>query len=186
MKRAITIGVICGAILGLADLTLGSGWPQPPPPRQNMTVPFRAGDATTFNPNDIDVTLPDGFVVERGAVVIKTWKITNAGTVYWQDRFLLRSDAPTQGFASELYTPIPNTAPQEPVEMSVQIVAPTITGQNKTTWKMVELLYWNGRRWVRISHRQYLALKNQNKLPLLVPYYNFPQKSGVYALGNVN
>ncbi len=81
-----------------------------------------------------DVTIPDSTPVYAGHPFRKTWRVRNAGTTTWKPGYQLAyfNDNRMSGPAS---VPLPPAAPGEEVEVSVDLVAPTTTGKQRSTWK---------------------------------------------------
>lgn len=97
-----------------------------------------------------DVTVPDGMLVLQGQRFTKTWEIHNTGKVPWVGRFLQCMDddlvvysrlgeqlnlAPNLQPAVQRIA-IPDTAPGQAVELSVDFVAPMAPGAMLSYWKM--------------------------------------------------
>lgn len=89
-----------------------------------------------------DVTLPDGSLVASGETVDKVWRISNAGSVDWVGRSMVRitpKDAAGAECQTPLEVPVPNTAPGEVAEVTVPV---TMYGDPggvcRVEWKMVD------------------------------------------------
>lgn len=87
-----------------------------------------------------DVQFLDGELVEPGEQIIKTWRLRNSGVIFWHDRRLTRvgpADSDSLPRSPES-VPIPETAPGEEVDITVEMIAPQRPGTYKTTWKMTD------------------------------------------------
>ncbi|MGP3965148.1 NBR1-Ig-like domain-containing protein [Nonomuraea sp. 3N208] len=83
-----------------------------------------------------DVTHPDGTVVRKGAEFTKVWRIRNAGTVPWTNRYLTRlNDTPCKAPKRVAIRPV---RPGESVEISVRVRAAASPGRCKIYWKMTD------------------------------------------------
>ncbi|WP_170201364.1 BTAD domain-containing putative transcriptional regulator [Actinocorallia herbida] len=121
-----------------AFLLAGIGWfstrgPESPAPGARP-VP---GDRSRF---DADVTMPGGTSVRVGERFVKTWRLTNVGTVAWRDRFLARQESAeaSGGCPSELTTRVPDTGPGQTVDVSVAVTASDTPGRCEVQWRMVD------------------------------------------------
>ncbi len=141
---------ICLAGLLLTSCAISISTPTPPnptphfvtatlPPTQtpfqrpttpSPTVPpTNAGGSASCKDKAIliqDVTIADGTNVPRGSKFTKTWQFKNTGTCTWTGYTIAfvsgdRLDAPDT-------SPVPQTASQKPVNVSVDLVAPTSDG----------------------------------------------------------
>lgn len=81
-----------------------------------------------------DVTVADHTSIFVGQPFRKTWRIRNAGTSTWGSGYTLAyfGDQQMSGPAS---VPLPAAKPGEDVEVSVDLVAPSVTGISRSTWK---------------------------------------------------
>ncbi len=84
-----------------------------------------------------DVTIEDGTELSPGETFTKTWRVKNIGTCTWNDGYdiVFGSGDSMSGAAS---TPITSgtVAPNETVDMSVNLVAPDEPGEYKGTWQL--------------------------------------------------
>lgn len=89
---------------------------------------------------DADVTYPDGSEVKVGERFVKTWKITNTGSVPWRDRRLARQPLQpgADGCDSPTSIPLPDTDPGQPALISVSVEARSEPGSCKVYWKMID------------------------------------------------
>lgn len=84
---------------------------------------------------EADVTVPDGSRFDPGEAFTKTWRIKNAGTCKWTQDFALifvTGDA-MSGDAVSLTREV---APGQSVEISVDLVAPSIPGSYRGNWML--------------------------------------------------
>ena len=73
-----------------------------------------------------DVTIPDNTQVKAGEKFIKTWELQNTGKCSWTDYTLVFSEGDQMN--APLSAPIPDTAPNEKVQASVELTAPATNG----------------------------------------------------------
>ncbi len=110
-----------------------SGGPQQAPSPERP-IP---GDSSRL---DADVTYPDGSEVKVGERFVKTWKITNTGSVPWRARRLAREPLQpgADGCGSPTSTALPDTDPGQPAVISVSVEARSTPGRCKVYWKMLD------------------------------------------------
>ncbi|MGJ6960263.1 BTAD domain-containing putative transcriptional regulator [Streptosporangium sp. G11] len=89
---------------------------------------------------DADVTYPDGSEVKVGERFVKTWKITNTGSVPWRGRRLARQPLQpgADGCDSPTSIPLRDTDPGQPVLINVSVEARSTPGRCKVYWKMID------------------------------------------------
>jgi hypothetical protein len=97
-------------------------------------------DKYSWDPETVDVNIPDNTPVAPGQDFIKTWKIKNIGTCTWGAGYKLvfsysssPNDDALNGVAQPLTAAI---APQQEVEVSVQFTAPDLPGTYFSVWTM--------------------------------------------------
>jgi hypothetical protein len=97
-------------------------------------------DKYSWDPETVDVNVPDNTVVSPGQEFIKTWKIKNIGTCTWGEGYelvfsysSLPNDDALNGVAQPLTAAI---APQQEVDVSVQFTAPDLPGTYFSVWTM--------------------------------------------------
>ncbi|MFC4058572.1 BTAD domain-containing putative transcriptional regulator [Planomonospora corallina] len=158
-RRTWAAAVGAGCVLGLAGLEIGGYGllrePDPPgasspsshssPPAASPVSPATAtgpqrpipGDSSRL---DADVTYPDGSTVRAGRRFLKTWKLTNTGSVAWHGRRLARQPLQPgeEGCDSPTTVPIPDTEPGHSVLVSVPVKARSTPGRCKVYWKMID------------------------------------------------
>ena len=82
-----------------------------------------------------DVTIPDNTAVNGGASLIKTWRIRNSSLCAWENGYQL---AYTEGdqMGAPASVPVPPTARDAAVDISVPFTAPVASGTYTSTWRM--------------------------------------------------
>lgn len=85
---------------------------------------------------EADVTIPDGTNFAPGATFTKTWRLRNTGTCTWTTGYKLVfvSGAAMGGPASQALPS--NVAPNQTVDISVALTAPTTPGKHKGEWQL--------------------------------------------------
>jgi uncharacterized protein YkwD len=73
-----------------------------------------------------DVTIPDNTPVKAGEKFTKTWEFQNTGKCPWKD-YTLVFDSGDQ-MNAPLSAPVPDTAPKDKVQVSVELTAPAADG----------------------------------------------------------
>ena len=82
-----------------------------------------------------DVTVPDGTEFAPGATFTKTWRVKNVGTCTWNDQYdLVFDDGDQMGAASVVNLSIGTVEPNETVDISVNLKAPSTPGDYKGDW----------------------------------------------------
>jgi tetratricopeptide (TPR) repeat protein len=82
-----------------------------------------------------DVTIPDDTTVEAGGSFVKTWRIRNSGTCDWgHGHQLVFVEGDQMGTVDSVE--VPETAPGEAAEISVELVAPAEPGRYRGYWQM--------------------------------------------------
>jgi len=121
----------------------------PPPPSIPPVSPTPCLDSATFLS---DVTLPDGSVVSPDQALVKTWRVRNSGTSTWDGYKLIFLQGDQMGGTSPIN--IPTTSPNQEVDISVSLRAPTTTGNKVGYWQIVNrdgVHVPGGRLWVNIN-----------------------------------
>lgn len=97
-------------------------------------------DKYSWDPETVDVNIPDNTPMSPGQDFIKTWKIKNIGTCTWGAGYKMvfsysssPNDDALNGVAQPLSAAI---APQQEVEVSVQFTAPDLPGTYFSVWTM--------------------------------------------------
>ena len=113
-----------------------------PPTRPGLTLPtdIPPTASPTLNPEDPtptpscrdsavfveDVSVPDNMRLEAGEKFTKTWKLQNTGSCTWTDYTIAFVSGDKMEASDEV--PVPETEVSSPVEVSVDLVAPTEDG----------------------------------------------------------
>lgn len=82
-----------------------------------------------------DVTIPDNSVIQPGTSFQKTWQVQNTGTCIWISSYGLVNINNTL-LGAQSPSSVPNTAPQQIVNISVNMVAPQQPGTYRSVWQM--------------------------------------------------
>lgn len=106
---------------------------RPGPPAVGQTTP---GDRSEFV---ADVSLEDGQVVSPGEVLIKRWRLRNAGAVPWIGRQLERVGPPAGVglITSPKRVPISDTQPGELVDIEIELRAPDLDGSTVAHFRSI-------------------------------------------------
>ncbi|HKY54935.1 MAG TPA: NBR1-Ig-like domain-containing protein [Anaerolineales bacterium] len=92
-----------------------------------------------------DVTIPDNTVIPAGTKFIKTWRLKNVGTCTWTNRYSLIVMGKSPGTEADWIALNTNVQPQETIDLSIELPAPTVQGTAR--WESViqnELGDWFG------------------------------------------
>jgi hypothetical protein len=84
-----------------------------------------------------DVTIPDGTDFEPGEDFTKTWRIQNVGTTTWSTSYALVFISGDEMGDVKSVALEGNVAPNETVDISVDLVAPSDEGKYRGYWKML-------------------------------------------------
>ena len=92
-------------------------------------------DKYSWDPNTVDVNVPDNTVVSPGQEFIKTWKIKNIGTCTWGEgyKLIFSYGEEMDGVAQPIGAAI---APGQEVDVSVQFTAPDLPGTYTSLWTL--------------------------------------------------
>lgn len=117
----------------LTQVVLLSLTPSIVPPTATTVVVAPTGDSSQFV---LDVTVPDGSDYAPGAAFTKTWRLQNIGTTTWTTEYKLIFISGVQmGDVASVALANP-VAPGATVDISVDMVAPSTTGNHKGYWRM--------------------------------------------------
>lgn len=83
-----------------------------------------------------DVTIPDGSVIGAGESFVKTWKIMNSGTTTWTTAYSLVHVSDNRMGAESSVPLTVQVPPNQNVDISVNMVAPSSNGSYKGFWRM--------------------------------------------------
>jgi uncharacterized protein YkwD len=124
-----------------------------PPTRQALTVPTRIPETATPGPSTTgtaaatssaacrdsavlveDVTYPDNARVDAGGKFTKTWKLQNVGTCTWNGYkvHFVNGDR----MSSPDSVPVPETPSRSPVDVSVELTAPSADGTYRGNFEL--------------------------------------------------
>ncbi|MFH1185472.1 MAG: NBR1-Ig-like domain-containing protein [Chloroflexota bacterium] len=104
--------------------------PTAPPPGSGNIVPCYRAEYVA------DVTIPDGTIVSPGATFWKTWSVKNTGSCTWNSSYkFVFMDGDVLGGAY-VYNFPGVAAPDDTVEIPIQLLAPTTTGSYTGYWKI--------------------------------------------------
>ena len=81
-----------------------------------------------------DVTIPDGTIFAPNATFTKTWRIKNAGTCTWSGYSLVFDSGDSMSGVSP--TPIGTVSPNQEIDLSVNLTAPSTTGSYRGYWRI--------------------------------------------------
>lgn len=113
--------------------TLATPLISPTPPRAS-TPTVSCDLAAPGNP--IDVTIPDDTVMQPGQSFTKVWRLQNVGTCTWTNSYAAAYFSGEQMGASASVPLSGNVAPGQSVDISVDMVAPTVAGKFQGNWKL--------------------------------------------------
>src|SRR4030042_4700378 len=104
--------------------------PTAPPPGSGNIVPCYSAQFLS------DVTIPDGTIVAPGASFMKRWSVKNTGSCTWNSTYkFVFIDGDVLGGAY-VYNFPGVAAPNDTVEIPIQLYAPTTTGSYSGYWKI--------------------------------------------------
>lgn len=118
-----------------------------------------------------DISIPDDTPVEQGERFVKTWQLRNVGTCTWRGYALIFAGG--ELMSAPLSVPIPETAPDGLVEVSVEFQAPGRGGPALGNWLLEDAAgqqfgvgaSGNGPVWVSVQ----VAFNGNEQLPILTP-----------------
>jgi len=82
-----------------------------------------------------DVTVPNGTTLQPLAEFVRTWRVQNVGTCYWDSGYRLVFSKGDQ-MSGPASVPVPYTEPGAKVNISVPLVAPVVPGTYRGYWVM--------------------------------------------------
>lgn len=124
-----------------------------PPTKQALVVPTRIPPTSTPGPSTTgtaaatspascregailveDVTYPDNTRLDAGEKFTKTWKLQNVGTCTWTGYTVAFVDGETMGSPDSV--PVPETERSKPVDVSVELTAPSADGTYRGNFEL--------------------------------------------------
>jgi hypothetical protein len=87
-----------------------------------------------------DVTIPDGASMKQGEQFTKTWRVRNEGTCTWGSGYALVF-AWGELLGGSMSQPIPLAAPNEVIEISVDLTAPPAGGSYTGYWQIHRVMF---------------------------------------------
>jgi hypothetical protein len=108
-----------------------------------------------------DVTIPDGTEMKPNQPFKKTWRYRNSGSVPWGEGVrLVFVEGTIQGYRSNKmggpdFVNVPNVAPGDTVDVSVDLIAPAQEGRYRSYWR---LKLPNG-EWLENNHYAEIVVK---------------------------
>jgi len=124
-----------------------------PPTKQALVVPTRvpptttpeastSGTAVATSPSNCrdsailveDVTYPDNAIVNAGEKFTKTWQLQNVGNCTWTDYTVAFVDGDRMGSPDSV--PVPETQKGKPVDVSVELIAPSVDGTYRGNFEL--------------------------------------------------
>jgi hypothetical protein len=115
-------------------MTNPAGTPDTPAPQNQATV---TNNCTLAAGNPVDVTIPDGTILNPGQYFTKTWRLANTGGCQWTQTYAI------VWFSGEDFESKPvqalgiNTNPGESIEISIDMAAPANPGEYQGYWKLM-------------------------------------------------
>ena len=106
-----------------------------PTPAQTNTPTAAAVSSCNLATLVSDVTIPANTPVNGGAAFVKTWRILNAGTCSWNTSYQLFYTSGNSLSASTAVNLPSSVAPGQNVDVSVNMVAPTVLGTYQGYWE---------------------------------------------------
>lgn len=131
---SIATGSYAGSVMFSSKVRVDAFPPHtnPAPPPLSTPTPVPTADSAGFVR---DATLPDGANVAPGQSLQKTWRVKNTGTSTWDGYKLIFVEGDQMGGTSPVS--IPTTAPNQEVNISVSLRAPSTTGNKVGYWQIV-------------------------------------------------
>lgn len=97
-------------------------------------------DKYSWDPETVDVNIPDNTTMSPGQEFVKTWKIKNIGTCTWGEGYEMvfsYSSSPDDDALSGVAQPLSAAiAPGQEVDVSVQFTAPDLPGSYFSVWTL--------------------------------------------------
>ena len=83
-----------------------------------------------------DVTIPDGTELAQGEAFTKTWRLRNTGSCTWNSSYALVFDSGDSMGGPASKSLVGSVAPNQTVDISVDLTAPNESGTFKGNWKL--------------------------------------------------
>lgn len=131
-QATATLVVNPTAVISTATPLAATGTPQVPSTPPTPSGPATCTLASTFIS---DVTIPDGTTIAPGGSFVKTWAIRNSGTCSWGGGYsaILVGG---QSFGAGSPQPIPAAGPNDIINISINMIAPTTPGAATSVWQL--------------------------------------------------
>ncbi len=103
---------------------------------------YTMAPVVTFEDNDLgityimDVTIPDGEIIQTGAPFTKTWRLMNTGTQTWTPSFSLVYDGGELMGAESNFSLGQTVSPGSTIDVSAMLTAPSKPGGYVGYWKL--------------------------------------------------
>jgi len=136
-------------------LTDSAGETQEPPPTIALTPPPATATELSASPTNTntpiptttevpcnraafvsDVTIPDGTELAQGEAFTKTWRLRNTGSCTWNTSYALVFDSGDSMGGPASQQLVASVAPNQAVDISVDLTAPNESGTFKGNWKL--------------------------------------------------
>jgi len=110
----------------------------PAPPTETSTPPSTATATPICDQAQFitDVTVPDGTVFQPGETFTKTWRLKNLGVCTWTSGYQLIFDSGDSMNGPATQALAGSVAPNQTVDISVTLKAPTTPGTYRGYWKL--------------------------------------------------
>lgn len=129
-----------------ATIEVPTATPVPPTPTQTPVPPTSTPVTPTVTATPVgpcnqagfegDVTIPDGTDLAPGTSFTKTWRLRNTGTCTWTTAYdLVFFNGDQMGGPTVVDMP-GNVAPNQTIDLSVNLTAPGSPGEYKGNWKL--------------------------------------------------
>lgn len=112
--------------------------PEPIPPEPEPTPPEPEPPQPPPVPNIqfvSDVSIPDDTRLQAGSTFVKTWRVKNTGNVAWSSDYQLVF-ADGTAMTEETAQPLPNVAPGQEANISIEFIVPTQPGIYFSDWRL--------------------------------------------------
>jgi hypothetical protein len=101
--------------------------PAPATPTESEELPTQDPNCTNEALFIADITIPDETIISASEALTKTWEVQNVGTCTWNESYSLNFANGDQ-MNSLLSIPLSTTAPEENLQISVDLISPTVNG----------------------------------------------------------